>query len=123
MKFISLKVVNLTTSGEKMPINKEYVRNVEHLLLEDKLMLSPIIFEGIMVSRTNTYKGLYFVSFKVIQVIKGRLSTQLQGHIRLLFQSNQIYFNSLRSSLRMNACPPIPFRARTGRRYLVFVKV
>ena len=40
---------------------------------------SPIVFEGVMMSRTNTYKNLYFVSFKVFRVLKGKIHRQLQG--------------------------------------------
>ena len=106
-------------------VNGEYLRGVEHLLLEDKLLLAPIVFEGAMVSRTNTYKGLYFVSFKVIKLVKGRLNPQLNGHVRLLFQTEQL--NRFREGgggrqLKGNACPPVPFNVRSGRKYLIFVK-
>ena len=99
-------------------VNKDYVSSVKELLLEDKLLLAPVVFEGTMVSRTNTYKGLYFVSFKVLRVVKGRLHPQLYGHIRLLFQTEGRHS----APLRGNACPPVPFNVRSGRKYLIFVK-
>ena len=40
---------------------------------------SSIEFEGVMMSRTNTYKNLYFVLFKVFRVLKGKIHRQLQG--------------------------------------------
>ena len=104
-----------------LPVNYDYVRSVKELLLEDKLLLSPVVIEGVMVSRTNTYKGLYFVSFKVVKVVRGRVSSQLHGHIRLLFQTEQ-GLSAGRAELRGNACPPVPFNVRTGRKYLLFVK-
>lgn len=106
------------------PVNQDYVTGVSSLLLEDKLLLAPIVFEGAMVSRTNTYKGLYFVSFKVLKVVKGRLHPQLQGHVRLLFQTEQLppSRGGGRPELRGNACPPVPFNVRSGRKYLIFVK-
>jgi hypothetical protein len=109
----------MPSTGEGMPINRNYLSKVHTLLLEDKLLVSPIIFEGVMVSRTNVYKGLYFVSFKVIQTLKGRLNAQLHGHVRLLFQTER---TGSRTQLRNNACPPVPFGVRSGRKYLVFVK-
>jgi len=113
------QVLKMPSTGEGMPINRNYLSKVHTLLLEDKLLVSPIIFEGVMVSRTNVYKGLYFVSFKVIQTLKGRLNAQLHGHVRLLFQTER---TGSRTQLRNNACPPVPFGVRSGRKYLVFVK-
>ena len=114
------QISSQTTLPNGLPVNYEYVRSVKELLLEDKLLLSPVVIEGVMVSRTNTYKGLYFVSFKVVKVVRGRVSSQLHGHIRLLFQTEQ--GPSGRAELRGNACPPVPFNVRTGRKYLLFVK-
>ncbi len=126
-------------------LNMDYVMGVGELQLEDKLLLAPVVFEGAMVSRTNTYKGLYFVSFKVMRVLKGRIHRQqLAGQVRLLFQTlppamasttaagadtdgvshNNSSSSSLvnRAGLRGNACPPVPFNVRTGRKYLIFVR-
>ena len=119
-------------------LNMDYVMRVPDLLLEDKLLLAPVVFEGAMVSRTNTYKGLYFVSFKVLRVLKGRIHRQqLAGQVRLLFQtltaantastvdsynSSSALVSQPRGGLRGNACPPVPFNVRTGRKYLIFVR-
>ena len=113
-------VMNMPSVSDGMPINRDYLKQVNSLLLEDKLLVAPVIFEGIMVSRTNTYKGLYFVSFKVLHTLKGRINSQLHGHVRLLFQTERAAGG--RRLLRNNACPPVPFGVRSGRKYLVFVK-
>ena len=108
------------SGGLGQPLDSYYIDYVSDLLVQDKTLLSPIVFEGSMVSRTNTYKNLYFVSFKVFRVLKGKIHKQLQGHLRLLFQTE-----SRRKSYNikgMNNCPPVPFDVRSGRRYLVFVK-
>ena len=115
------QVSSVLVLGDGRPVNKDYVSSVNELLLEDKLLLAPVVFEGTMVSRTNTYKGLYFVSFKVLRVVKGQLHPQLYGHIRLLFQTGT-HGSTPRAELRGNACPPVPFSVRSGRKYLIFVK-
>ena len=66
-----------------------YIDYVSDLLVQDKTLLAPIVFEGAMVSRTNTFKNLYFVSFKVFRVLKGKVHKQLQGHVRLLFRTER----------------------------------
>jgi hypothetical protein len=55
--------------------------------LDDKLVLSPIVFVGRLVSRSNVYNSLYFASFRVLRVVKGRLPARLRKHIRLLFKA------------------------------------
>ena len=103
-------------------IDTSYVDHVKRLLVEDRVLLAPVVFEGAMVSRTNTYKGLYFVSFKVFRVLKGSIHRQLTGQVRLLFQSSVGRRGRRRQSLRPGSCPPIPFNVRSGRKYLIFVK-
>ena len=102
------------------PLHSYYIDYVNELLVQDKTVLSPVVFEGAMVSRTNTYKNLYFVSFKVFRVLKGHIHQQLQGHIRLLFQTESRRTNY--KSKTIKNCPPVPFNVRSGRKYLVFVK-
>ena len=102
------------------PLHSYYIDYVHHLLVQDKTLVSPVVFEGAMVSRTNTYKNLYFVSFKVFRVLKGHIHQQLQGHVRLLFQTESRRMNY--KNKNMKNCPPVPFNVRSGRRYLVFVK-
>ena len=68
-------------------LDNYYIDYVSDLLVQDKTLLSPIVFDGVMVSRTNTYKNLYFVSFKVFRVLKGHIEQQFHGHLRLLFSS------------------------------------
>ena len=68
-------------------LNSYYIDYVSDLLVQDKTLVSPIVLEGAMVSRTNTYKNLYFVSFKVFRVLKGKIHQQLKGQLRLLFRT------------------------------------
>ena len=102
-------------------LDSYYIDYVSELLVQDKTLVSPIVFEGAMVSRTNTYKNLYFVSFKVFRVLKGKIHQQLQGQLRLLFrtESGRQRSGGARGS---RSCQPVPFSVRSGRRYLVFVK-
>ena len=56
-----------------------------NLLAEEKLVLSPIVIQGRLVSRSNAYNSLYFVSFRVLKVMKGKVPKKLRKHIRLMF--------------------------------------
>ena len=38
--------------------------------LEDKMALSPVVLQARLVSRSSSYNGLYFASFKVLKVLK-----------------------------------------------------
>ena len=96
-----------------------YIDYVSDLLVQDKTLLSPIVFDGVMVSRTNTYKNLYFVSFKVFRVLKGHIEQQFHGHLRLLFQVDTRRNHKLKGTQN---CPPVPFNVKSGKRYIVFVK-
>ena len=101
-------------------LDSYYIDYVSELLVQDKTLLSPIVFDGVMVSRTNTYKNLYFVSFKVFRVLKGQIQQQFHGHLRLLFQ-----VESRKKNYKLKGnhnCPPVPFNVRSGKRYIVFVK-
>ena len=102
-------------------LNSYYIDHVSELLVQDKTLVSPIVFEGAMVSRTNTYKNLYFVSFKVFRVLKGKIHQQLQGQLRLLFRTEPGRPRS-GGSRGPRGCQPVPFGVRSGRRYLVFIK-
>ena len=102
-------------------LNSYYIDYVSDLLVQDKTLVSPIVLEGAMVSRTNTYKNLYFVSFKVFRVLKGKIHQQLQGQLRLLFRTEPGRPRS-GGSRGPRGCQPVPFGVRSGRRYLVFVK-
>jgi hypothetical protein len=109
--------------GRELPGGRKpdttYVDYVRSLLVEDRALLAPVVFEGTMVSRTNTYKSLYFVSFKVSRVLKGSIHRSLTGQVRLLFQSQP---GHRRPSPPSGHCPPVPFTVRSGRKYLIFVK-
>ena len=101
-------------------LNSYYIDHVSDLLVQDKTLVSPIVFEGAMVSRTNTYKNLYFVSFKVFRVLKGKIHQQLQGQLRLLFRTEPGQRSG--GSRGPRGCQPVPFGVRSGRRYLVFAR-
>jgi hypothetical protein len=58
----------------------------EQLTTEDKLLLSSIVAQGKLISRSKVYHGLYFVSFRVINLLKGKLPKKLRRHIRLMFK-------------------------------------
>jgi len=110
------------TSGTKLDSN--YIDYVKDMLVEDKAILAPIVFEGAMVSRTNTFRGLYFVSFKVFRVFKGQIHQQLHGPVRLLFQtqSHKSTNSKRKTGVRSSNCPPVPFNVKSGRKFLIFVK-
>lgn len=105
-------------------LDSNYIDYVKDMLVEDKALLSPVVFEGAMVSRTNTYNSLYFVSFKVFRVFKGQIHRQLQGQVRLLFQTQpqKSALGLRKTGLRASNCPPVPFNVKSGRKYLIFVK-
>ena len=105
--------------GPSQQFDSYYIDYVSDLLVQDKTLLSPIVFDGVMVSRTNTYKNLYFVSFKVFRVLKGHIEQQFHGHLRLLFQVDSRRNHKLRGA---HNCPPVPFNVKSGKRYIVFVK-
>ena len=105
-------------------LDSNYIDYVKDMLVEDKALLSPVVFEGAMVSRTNTFRGLYFVSFKVFRVFKGQIHQQLQGQVRLLFQTqpHKSTLSKRKTGLKGSNCPPVPFNVKSGRKYLIFVK-
>jgi len=105
-------------------LDSNYIDYVKDMLVEDKALLSPVVFEGAMVSRTNTFRGLYFVSFKVFRVFKGQIHQQLQGQVRLLFQTQpqKSTLSKRKTGLRASNCPPVPFNVKSGRKFLIFVK-
>lgn len=106
-------------------LNVDYIASTEAMSVEDRLLLSPVVFEGAMVSRTNTYNSLYFVSFKVFRVLKGRIPRRLHGQIRLLYQtqsSTNSSRNQIKTGSRRDTCPPVPFNVRSGKKYILFVK-
>ena len=91
--------------------------NNNELSLENKIALSPIIFQGKyfqmkvyitikdersqiqklhnlsydilgrMISRSNTYNSMYFVSVRAIQVPKGKIPRRQRSNVRLLFHT------------------------------------
>jgi len=120
---------HIPKDSRRMPngalLDSNYIDYVKDMLVEDKTLVSPIVFEGAMVSRTNTFRSLYFVSFKVFRVFKGKIHQQLQGQIRLLFHTRQPQKSNLgkhKKGGRTSSCPPVSFNVRSGRRYLIFVK-
>ena len=44
----------------------------------DKLALSPLVVVGRVISRSNSYNGLYFASFRLIRVMKGKVPKKIR---------------------------------------------
>ena len=44
----------------------------------DKLALSPLVVVGRVISRSNSYNGLYFASFRLIRVLKGKVPKKIR---------------------------------------------
>ena len=86
--------------------------------LEDKLVMAPIVVQGKMISRSNVYNSLYFVSFRILKVLKGKLPRKLRRHIRLLFHSQLQPHLDMRPRCRF----PVTFQVRSSKKYLVFIR-
>ena len=96
-------------------LDQNYIDYVSELLVEDKAILAPVVFEGAMVSRTNTHNHLYWVSFKVFRVVKGAIHQQLRANLRLLFQTESGLAGQAgqrRRAARPGKCAPVPFNVR-----------
>merc|ERR1719270_2313224 len=61
---------------------------------EDKLVLAPIVFQGRLISRSNVYNSLYFVSLRVQRVLKGSVPKRMHRHMRLLFHTDSNFHTS-----------------------------
>ncbi len=56
--------------------------------LGDKMVLSPVVLQARLVSRSASYNGLYFASFRVLKVLKVNASTYVAGGGLNLFSFN-----------------------------------
>jgi hypothetical protein len=91
----------------------------------DKLVLSPIIFQGRLISRSNVYNNLYFVSLRVQKVLKGSVPKRLHRHMRLLFHTSSTKMSDHQRASQSQSnrhCLPVNFDVRTGRKYVIYVK-
>jgi len=67
---------------------------------DDKLVLSPIVFQGRLISRSNVYNSLYFVSLRVQRVLKGSVPRRMHRHMRLLFHHTDSKLHPSRDTSR-----------------------
>jgi len=98
----------------------------------DKLVLTPIVFQGRLISRSNVYNSLYFVSLRVQRVLKGSVPKRMYRHMRLLFHTSSLGGDKpthhQRRRLNHNSrghrthCQPVSFDVKAGRKYAVYVK-
>jgi len=117
---------------------------------DDKIVLSPIVFQGRLISRSNVYNSLYFVSLRVQRVLKGSVPKRMHRHMRLLFHTESNFHTSShgdkssaphhqrrrlnhnsrtaatdsksQSGGHRNHCQPVSFDVKAGRKYAVYVK-
>lgn len=84
---------------------------------EDKIVLTPILVQGRLISRSNDFNSLYFVSFRVLKVLKGKLPRKLRRHVRLMYQQEN-------EDEKVNPlCEfPVKFDVKANRKYLIFIK-
>ena len=53
-----------------------------------------------MISRSNTYNSMYFVSVRAIQVLKGKIPRRQRSNVRLLFHTASTSMSSQKASSR-----------------------
>ena len=57
--------------------------------LNEKLILSSLVLQGRLISRSSVYKSLYFASFRVLKVLKGSMPKRMRRLVRLMFKIPQ----------------------------------
>ena len=62
--------------------------------------LSIWIFSGRLISRSNVYNSLYFVSLRVQRVLKGSVPRRMHRHMRLLFHHTDSKLHPSRDTSR-----------------------
>eukprot|EP00093_Oithona_nana_P013376 13376.XXX_446359_449275_1 [CDS] Oithona nana genome sequencing. len=90
---------------------------------QDKLVLAPIVFQGRLISRSNVYNSLYFVSLRVQRVLKGSVPKRMHRHMRLLFHTDSPkHHTGTSSGNSVSPCRPVTFEVKTGQKYAIYVK-
>eukprot|EP00094_Tigriopus_californicus_P006743 TCALIF_06494-PA protein Name:"Protein of unknown function" AED:0.14 eAED:0.14 QI:250/0.66/1/1/1/1/4/54/290 len=84
---------------------------------EDKIVLTPILVQGRLISRSTGFNSLYSVAFRVLKVLKGKLPRKLRRHVKLMYQQED-------EDEKVNPlCEfPIKFDVKANRKYLIFIK-
>ena len=94
-----------------------------------------MILAGRLISRSNVYNSLYFVSLRVQRVLKGSVPKRMHRHMRLLFHTDSPKHHSAAARLHrhrikagtssgnsVSPCRPVTFEVKTGQKYAIYVK-
>ena len=94
-----------------------------------------LILAGRLISRSNVYNSLYFVSLRVQRVLKGSVPKRMHRHMRLLFHTDSPKHHSTAARLHrhrikagtssgnsVSPCRPVTFEVKTGQKYAIYVK-
>ena len=94
-----------------------------------------MILAGRLISRSNVYNSLYFVSLRVQRVLKGSVPKRMHRHMRLLFHTDSPKHHSTAARLHrhrikagtssgnsVSPCRPVTFEVKTGQKYAIYVK-
>lgn len=79
-----------------------------------------LLILGRLISRSNVFNNLYFVSLRVQRVLKGSVPKRMHRHMRLLFHTSHMLHHHQRR--HQHQCLPVSFNVKTGRKYVVYVK-
>ena len=106
--------------------------SVEKMKADERLWL---ILAGRLISRSNVYNSLYFVSLRVQRVLKGSVPKRMHRHMRLLFHTDSPKHHSTAARLHrhrikagtssgnsVSPCRPVTFEVKTGQKYAIYVK-
>ena len=106
--------------------------SVEKMKADERLWL---ILAGRLISRSNVYNSLYFVSLRVQRVLKGSVPKRMHRHMRLLFHTDSPKHHSAAARLHrhrikagtssgnsVSPCRPVTFEVKTGQKYAIYVK-
>ena len=63
-------------------------------------LLISFVFSGRLISRSNVYNSLYFVSLRVQRVLKGSVPRRMHRHMRLLFHHTDSKLHPSRDTSR-----------------------
>ena len=64
------------------------------------ILLISLVFSGRLISRSNVYNSLYFVSLRVQRVLKGSVPRRMHRHMRLLFHHTNSKLHPSRDTSR-----------------------
>ena len=120
------------TSAVMLPVSPFWGVSVEKMKADERLWL---ILAGRLISRSNVYNSLYFVSLRVQRVLKGSVPKRMHRHMRLLFHTDSPKHHSTAARLHrhrikagtssgnsVSPCRPVTFEVKTGQKYAIYVK-